>query len=79
MFNKTHSHPPRQTALNEVSDRSDAYIHSLTRSLSLALDEFYSTLRAVGVSSVTGLGYDDLKVAVRVTRVWVVVVGSVFE
>jgi GTPase SAR1 family protein len=53
-----------QTALDEASARSDAYINSLTRSLSLALDEFYSTLREVGVSSVTGEGFPELLGAV---------------
>jgi hypothetical protein len=49
-----------QDALDVEGRRSDSYMNSLTRSLGLALDEFYSTLRAVGVSAATGEGMDDL-------------------
>jgi GTPase SAR1 family protein len=49
-----------QDALDIEGRRSDSYMNSLTRSLGLALDEFYSTLRAVGVSAATGEGVDDL-------------------
>jgi hypothetical protein len=49
-----------QDALDVEGRRSDSYMNSLTRSLGLALDEFYSTLRAVGVSASTGEGMDDL-------------------
>ena len=35
------------------------YMASLTRSMSLVLEEFYSNLRCVGVSAVTGTGMDD--------------------
>ena len=49
-----------QAALDAEGARSDAYIHSLTRSLSLALEEFYSGLRAVGVSAATGQGMPEL-------------------
>jgi len=48
-----------QDALDVEGRRSESYMHSLTRSLSLALDEFYSTLHAVGVSAATGQGMDD--------------------
>jgi GTPase SAR1 family protein len=46
-----------QTALDSSSD-SDGYMGSLNRSLSLVLDEFYNTLRHVGVSAATGDGMD---------------------
>jgi len=49
-----------QDALDVEGRRSDSYMNSLTRSLGLALDEFYSTLRAVVVSAATGEGMDDL-------------------
>ena len=48
-----------QKALDEVSDSSGFY-GSLTRSLSMALDEFYSSFaNACGVSAVTGHGMDE--------------------
>ena len=54
-----------QASLDEESEKNDAYINSLTRSLSLALDEFYSGLRTVGVSAATGEGMDDFFAAVN--------------
>lgn len=49
-------------------EQEQGYISNLTRSLALALDTFYSTLKTVGVSSVTGLGMNALLVAVEDAR-----------
>lgn len=45
-----------------------SYMNSLMNSMALILDEFYSNLRAVGVSSTTGDGLDDFFNAVQSAR-----------
>jgi translation initiation factor IF-2 len=54
-----------QEALDAEGAKSESYANSLTRSMSLALDEFYNTLRAVGVSAATGEGMDEFFEAVE--------------
>lgn len=51
-----------QNALDDVQD--DSYMGSLSRSLSLVLDEFYNNLTSVGVSAATGEGMDKFFEAV---------------
>eukprot|EP00943_MAST-04B_sp_MAST-4B-sp1_P002266 g2266.t1 len=46
------------------NEKSESYMSSLMRSMSLVLDEFYSKLRSVGVSAATGQGMDDLFIAI---------------
>jgi GTPase SAR1 family protein len=43
-----------------LAEQSDSYMSSLTHSMALVLDEFYATLKAVGVSAMTGEGCDEL-------------------
>lgn len=57
-----------QIALNQDQDLNSedgsSYMSSLVNSMSLMLEEFYSTLDVVGVSSYTGAGFDDFMDAV---------------
>jgi len=48
-----------QEALDEMLDESQGFYGSLTRSLSLVLDEFYRQLHSCGVSAATGDGMAD--------------------
>ncbi|CAK9055189.1 GPN-loop GTPase 1 (XPA-binding protein 1 homolog) [Durusdinium trenchii] len=54
-------------ALDEASSE-ETYIEGLTRSMALVLDQFYSTIRSVGVSAATGVGMDDFFQAVNDAR-----------
>ncbi|CAH6719864.1 GPN-loop GTPase 1 [[Candida] jaroonii] len=57
-----------QIALNNDQDLNNddgsSYMSSLVNSMSLMLEEFYSTLDVVGVSSYTGAGFDEFLDAV---------------
>lgn len=57
-----------QKALDRQENENQSYSFSLARSLSLALDEFYNSLSAVGFSSVTGDGWPELSNAINRLR-----------
>ncbi|KAK2496571.1 hypothetical protein MC885_014276 [Smutsia gigantea] len=51
-------------AFQDALNQETTYVSNLTRSMSLVLDEFYSSLRVVGVSAVLGTGLDELFVQI---------------
>ena len=46
-------------------DSDHSYTSTLTRSLSLVLDEFYKNLQSVGVSTVSGAGMEEFFKAIE--------------
>jgi len=52
----------------EALKADDSYMSTLTRSMSLVLEEFYQTLSYVGVSAATGEGLTELFQAIENTR-----------
>ena len=53
-------------SLDSISNES--YLANLNRSLALVLDEFYQNLPAIGLSSVTGFGFENLVPNLRISR-----------
>lgn len=51
-------------AFEKALENHNSYNSNLARSLSLQLDEFYQDIKTVGVSSVTGEGFDDFFAAI---------------
>ncbi|EFN58942.1 hypothetical protein CHLNCDRAFT_9694, partial [Chlorella variabilis] len=51
-------------AFHQALDSEQSYAATLSRSMSLVLEQFYQNMRAVGVSAVTGEGMDDFIAAV---------------
>ncbi|KAL0210572.1 hypothetical protein RCL1_005008 [Eukaryota sp. TZLM3-RCL] len=55
-------------SLEQMLDQESSYLSVFQRSLSLVIEEFYSTLNTVAVSSLTGHGIDKLLEKIQGTR-----------
>ncbi|PSC68999.1 GPN-loop GTPase 1-like isoform X1 [Micractinium conductrix] len=55
-------------AFHQALDSEQSYAATLSRSMSLVLEQFYQNMRAVGVSAVTGEGMQDFMNAVAACR-----------
>ena len=55
--------------LKEALRGETSYVSNLAQSLSLALEEFYSNIRSVGVSAMTGQGCEEFVKALEGARV----------
>ncbi|CAG9464013.1 unnamed protein product [Pedinophyceae sp. YPF-701] len=53
---------------SEALDRDESYAATLSRSLALVLDEFYSHLNYASVSALTGLGVDEVFAGIDAAR-----------
>jgi len=47
-------------AFTQALKSDESYMSSLTRSMSLVLEEFYATIRSVGVSAMSGAGMEEM-------------------
>lgn len=52
-------------AFHAALDTDSSYSSTLTRSLSLALEEFYKNMHSVGVSAVSGAGIEAFFTAIE--------------
>ena len=52
------------TVFRQAMSQETSFMSNLIQSMSLALEEFYSNITSVGVSSLTGLGINEFLAAV---------------